>query len=894
MRPADEAVARPSGRAVPRSLVETIMMRAESGAGAPLLRFTDERGREESFDYARLREDALRAAGAMAEAGVAPGDRVLLLFAENHDMVRAFLGAIFLGALPAIHPPVGDAGRGVPASVRRLVEAHRFRLVQALPEDAEPIPAAALRWPRETDPAYIQLSSGTTGPPRGVVLSHGAIVRYAESAGRALDLRSDDTFVGWLPLFHDMGLITHVLVPTLTAVPSVHIATARWLRHPETLPQAVDRHRGTMTWMPNFAFAYCARRVRDEDLAGLDLSCWRSVGNGSEPIVPAVMEAFVERFAAAGFRREALVAGYGFAENVCGVTLTRPGRPPRVDRSGPRAVVSCGVPRPGVEVRVVDEAGRDLPDRAVGRILVRSTTLFDGYLDALEETRASFENGWFRSGDMGYVAEGELYVTGREKDLVIIGGRNVHPEAIEAAAAASPGFGSGRLVAFGVPDQTGATEAAVLVCETKNGHGEAEAARRALRDAVLAEVGVGLADVRFVPKGWIIRTTSGKTVRAACRRRYLDERAAAPPRDVGDLEDAVTELVGERLGARGVAPAGDLCAAADSLQLASLFLEIERLAGRVLPWDVFLREPTLAHLLRIVRAPADSAGTAVDRETPPIAAESPRRATRGRVGARMARAFPYGAIRRVLRRVAARPALRGRVLPHPLPLLLRFYALIDRPAIDEETYLQRACVARAGRRFRELAFSRRREGEIPSWVTVEGRSVLERALASGRGVLFLHSHYGAYEIAAWITAQLAGGPRLSVRGRDVREAGGAGPVLAARRHLAEGGTVHIAGDGTAGDSAPMEFPFHGRRRPFRIGFAYLAEGTDAAVIPVFSTIHDDGRVTVELREPLEGKGSDPRERIRARVRGYVTMLEDAWRKDPANVFPTAMRRHLAP
>jgi 1-acyl-sn-glycerol-3-phosphate acyltransferase len=373
-----------------------------------------------------------------------------------------------------------------------------------------------------------------------VLLSHANLLANIRALGEACEVGADDVSVSWLPLYHDMGLIGAWLGPLHHGIPAVVLSPLTFLSHPASWLQAITLHGGTISPAPNFAFDLCARRIEEADLAGLDLSRWRLAFNGSEPVRAETLERFARRFAPCGFRREALCPVYGLAEASVGLTVTPPGRGPRVDRIDRDAfarervarpapadaaaleVVSCGAVLRGHEVRVVDGAGRGLPERREGRILFRGPSVTAGYFRNPEATARARVDGWMDSGDLGYLAGGELFVTGRVKDLVIKAGRNLHPQEIEGVAGEIAGIRRGRVAAFGVTDAALGTERLVVVAETRQRSAAArEALRRAVIERVTAALGVPPDVVAIAPPGTVVKTSSGKIRRTATRDVYL-------------------------------------------------------------------------------------------------------------------------------------------------------------------------------------------------------------------------------------------------------------------------------------------------------------------------------------------------------------------------------------
>jgi acyl-CoA synthetase (AMP-forming)/AMP-acid ligase II/thioesterase domain-containing protein/acyl carrier protein len=617
---------------------------------------------EEKVTAAELHADACRTAALLHQHGVRAGEILPLVFDHGYALVAAFWGAIYLDAVPTILPYLSRQTRsesylqqvsrlvrfaGAPAIVSTGETAAYLRAglgddgprVVSLPEslrDApEPPPGV---WPvaAPSDPPYIQFSSGTTGLPKGVIVTHAAVASYCHISNRHFATTPADRTVGWLPLYHDMGLINQVLEPLSWARHSVLMSPAAWLSDPSRLPQAIDRFRGTITWMPNFGLRYCVRRIRDDQLAGVDLSSWRIVGNASEPVRVEDLQAFAERFAPYGLRPTALTVSYGMAEHVAGMTWTEADRAPAVDwvcatalqdgralRADPqdvrsRPIVSCGRPLEGATVRIVDDAGIEMAEREVGEILVHGPLVFKGYHLMADESAAAIRDGWLRTGDLGYLADGELYVCGRKKDLIIVGGRNVLPHQLEAVVAEVLGAECRMAAAVGIPNPQLGTEVPVVICELRRRPDAPTAQRlqREVREKIAQVLGVFVGDVHLVDSGWIIRTTSGKISRAANRGKYLAERHTAEPAAGAAVETAacgpaanaeqrlmrIWQALFNRPDIRGD---DDFFAlGGDSLLAAQLAVEIEEQFQRPLPATALLEAPTIRALARLLEQPA--------------------------------------------------------------------------------------------------------------------------------------------------------------------------------------------------------------------------------------------------------------------------------------------------
>ncbi len=529
-------------------------------------------------DLPITRRSLIEGAGAYARAlqqyRIQPGEVVILILQHGQALVQAFIGAALHGTVPSIMPFLTEKllPERYRADLSALIAVTRPAAIVTYAE-FEPEVRAALR-PEDSvravivaeevegkglpgfpemeglarlpdDLVLLQHSSGTTGLQKGVALSHRAIFNHLESYNQALRLSQDDVIVSWLPLYHDMGLIAGFLMPLLSGVSLVLMSPFDWVRAPQRLMQAVSQYRGTLTWLPNFAFNFCFQKVRDRHLQGVDLSCWRAVISCSEPVRYDSQRQFLERFASYGLRESALAASYAMAENVFGVTQGGIGAPLNVDRIDRDTfqtqliarpvdpgcpelrMVSSGRPISNTLVRILSVDGKPLPDRQVGEIALRSNCMLKGYYNRPEETEQAFLDGWYLTGDYGYMAEGELYVTGRKKDLIIVGGKNIYPQDLEQLAMEEPGVHPGRVVAFGIFDERSGTEEVVVVAEvdTEDAQEQLHIADR-VRQAVTRGSAVSLRSVHLVTGQWLVKTSSGKIARAANRDKYLKEMEA--------------------------------------------------------------------------------------------------------------------------------------------------------------------------------------------------------------------------------------------------------------------------------------------------------------------------------------------------------------------------------
>ncbi len=521
--------------------------------------------------YRDLLQGAATFSHLLADAGIQPGEVVILILQHSLELIHAYFGVILHGTIPSIMPFLTEKllPERYRADLASLVAITRPSAIITYP-DFETEVRAALR-PGDSvrsviltsqagppvgldfsnfgglsrqpeDIVLLQHSSGTTGLQKGVALSHRAVFNQLETYGRALHLQSDDVVVSWLPLYHDMGLIAGFLQPILSGLPLVLMSPFDWVRAPQRLLQAVSRYRGTLSWLPNFAYNFCATRIRDRHLDGVDLSSWRAVSNCSEPMRFESHRIFLERFQSLGLRPQALTTCYAMAENVFAVTQGGIDFPVTVDeidrdafqeqrrainaRPGAPSIrmLSAGPPIPGTQVRVVSQKGESLPDRHVGELALKSDCMLTGYYQRPDETVKAFLDGWFLTGDYGYMANGEVYISGRNKDLIIVGGKNIYPQDLETLAMEVAGVHPGRVTAFGLYSEDAGTEEVVIVAEVETQEpGDLDRISRQVREAVNRGSAVVLADVHLVGPGWMVKTSSGKNARLSNRDKYLQE-----------------------------------------------------------------------------------------------------------------------------------------------------------------------------------------------------------------------------------------------------------------------------------------------------------------------------------------------------------------------------------
>ena len=516
--------------------------------------------------FAALVERAEHIAAGLVDRGLEPGQAAALMLPTGLDYLATFLAVQMAGAIPVpIYPParlsqledhVGrHAGILANATARMLVTfgpalgVSRLLTAQVPGLNAVVDVAGLDRHGRfrerpgldESSTAFLQYTSGSTGNPKGVVLSHGDVLASLRAMAAALGATPRDVFVSWLPLYHDMGLIGGWMGSLYYGFPLVLMSPLDFLARPARWLEAIHRHRGTLSGGPNFAYELCVRRVEPDQIEGLDLSSWRLAFNGAEPVNPDTMARFAAKFAPCGFDENAMTPVYGLAEATLGVAFTPIGRGPRVEtvdadaiarraqaiplsRGAPghvRRFVSCGPPIPGFEVRIVDDRGTELRERTEGAIEFRGPSTTAGYFRNAAASRALFDGEWLRSGDRGYIAGGELYVTGRDKDLIVRAGRNLYPYDLEAAVGEVDGVRKGCVAVFAASDPSAGTERLVVVAETREEDSER---KREIEDAIMrtaaALLGGGPDEIVLAPPHSVLKTSSGKIRRTAVRELF--------------------------------------------------------------------------------------------------------------------------------------------------------------------------------------------------------------------------------------------------------------------------------------------------------------------------------------------------------------------------------------
>ena len=558
-------------------VIHCVLRHAEQMPERTCVQTHSRRTKPERRSFAEIASAAARAAAFYQKQGLRAGDVVVLVGTHHIDMYAAWLGCVWLGAIPTVlaEPSVRVAKEvywsrlsellarigawGLAADPKLKIESsllvvpHTFRYDEiAAGEGPTPTPVES----RPDSTMLLQHSSGTTGLHKGVMLSHESVWHHAKSYDRSLRMSHSDVIASWLPLYHDMGFVACFVSPLLLGVEVVWLSPFEWVANPALLLDAVSHHRATLAWLPNFAFPFMAQRAKAEP-GQYDLTSLRALVNCSEPVSHEAMQAFADRFASSGFSSAALQTCYAMAENVFAVTTSNDEFPPQrrtLDRtvwhnehrsvpcepSASSAIlhVSNGKCVADCELRVVDAAGRPLPPNQAGEILIRSPFLFTGYFRCDDLNAGLFDGeGFYNTGDLGYVDEdGHVYITGRMKDLVIIGGKNVYPQDVEQVVNEVPGVHAGRVVAFGVPIRELGTEGLVVLVESDEPEAAWEEISQRIRNAVPGRLDVDVADARVVERGRLRKSTSGKLARAGNRDWYLNGTFGAVPKMISPDE----------------------------------------------------------------------------------------------------------------------------------------------------------------------------------------------------------------------------------------------------------------------------------------------------------------------------------------------------------------------
>lgn len=546
------------------TLVEVLDWHVRAHADRPHIKFYNDGGQEEIITYGDLKEGADRVALGLQKLGVKAGETVSMMLPTGRDYFLCFFGILISGAIPVpIYPPVRLSQledhllrhRSILANCRAVMlitvpEAKAVaQLLKSQVETLQMVTTSAevvaqhgrVMYPSlvSENIALLQYTSGSTDKPKGVILTHSNLLANIRAMGERLEVDSNDVFVSWLPLYHDMGLIGAWLGSLYYSAFLVVMSPLSFLAKPERWLWAVHRNRATLTAAPNFAYELCLKRIRDEDIQGLRLSSLRAVFNGAEAVMPSTIIRFYERFTAFGLQWKALMPVYGLAECSVGLSFPPVGRGPLIDKidrkrfmqtaqatplehdSQALCFMSCGEPLADHEIRITDFAGRELPERQQGLLQFRGPSVTSGYFRNPEKNKELFDTGWVNSGDFAYIAGGEVYITGRQKDIIIHAGRNIYPHEIEDAINEIDGIRKGCVAVFGSVSDTAGTERLIVLAETRKTEPVIlEKIRNAINTVVVTLTGSPPDDIVLAPPHCVLKTSSGKIRRTACREMY--------------------------------------------------------------------------------------------------------------------------------------------------------------------------------------------------------------------------------------------------------------------------------------------------------------------------------------------------------------------------------------
>jgi 1-acyl-sn-glycerol-3-phosphate acyltransferase len=573
-----------------QTLPEMLDWHVRHHAERPHVYLYGENDEVETITYGMLNDGARAMAIGLQERGLLPGQSVAIMLPTSRDYLFSFFGILLAGGIPVpIYPPlrpsqiedhlrrhakilanaetvllitvseakrVGQLLQGQVNSLRKVVTPSQLT-ISADNLSSPPIGAQ--------DIAFLQYTSGSTGQPKGVILTHADLLANIRAMGEAVQVDSTDVFISWLPLYHDMGLIGAWLGSLYHGMSLVLMSPLAFLTRPSRWLWTVHKHRGTLIAAPNFAYELCLSKVADSDIEGLDLGSLRMAFNGAEPVSPNTIRRFNERFAPYGFREQVMAPVFGLAECAVGLAFPPPGRGPVIERieretfitrgkailvsdeaqdvtqddttrDGTQEVlefVACGQPLPGYQMRIVDEAGRELPEREQGRLEFQGPSATSGYLHNPEATQRLFDGDWLDSGDLAYIAEGDVYLTGRVKDIIIRGGRNIYPHELEEVVGDISGIRKGCVAVFGSTDHASGTERLIVVAETRE---RDDALQQELQAQILAKttdlLGLPPDEVVLAVPHTVLKTSSGKIRRSAVRELFETQRLDHKPRAV--------------------------------------------------------------------------------------------------------------------------------------------------------------------------------------------------------------------------------------------------------------------------------------------------------------------------------------------------------------------------
>lgn len=548
-----------------RTLIDVLNWHADTHPDRPHIQMYTDEGDGEVITYQQLRDTAMRIAGGLQQRGLKPAEPVAIMLPSGPDYFYSFYGVLMAGGIPVpVYPPARPSqledhmrrhvrilSNCLAKTFITVAEAkHVAQLLKSQVPNLQHIVSTkdlassnAISMPpvlSSNDIAFLQYTSGSTGNPKGVVLTHANLLANIRAMGDVVEADSTDVFVSWLPLYHDMGLIGAWLGSVYFAALFVVMSPLSFLARPERWLWAIHHYHGTLSASPNFGYEYCLRRLKDEDIKGLDLSSWRAAFNGAEAVSPKTLSNFSQRFEQFGFNKRAMMPVYGLAESTVGLAFPPLQRGPVIDsierstfmqtgiaiatqdkNQHALRFVSSGLPLSKHQIRVIDRAGHELPERHEGRLEFQGPSSTSGYYRETEKTRSLFDGEWLDTGDLAYISKGELFLTGRIKDIIIRAGRNIYPDELEEVVGNISGIRTGRVAVFGSEDKHSKTERLIIMAETHSkDNNELEKLRININTLATDLVGSPPDEIVLAPPGTVLKTSSGKIRRAASRELF--------------------------------------------------------------------------------------------------------------------------------------------------------------------------------------------------------------------------------------------------------------------------------------------------------------------------------------------------------------------------------------
>ena len=550
------------------TVIDSLLRGAQKNPDSVIVSVASLKNPEQPLTYKDIYQSAIRVAGRLKECKVSRGGRVMTILPTGSDFVSAFFGIQLAGCVPVAIAPVNIGTQQIDYYLNRvwsiirhcgckvvLCESSAARLpaFQKLKEEltnicdfifvdqiqGQGLSVTQIYRPKNEDLCFIQYTSGSTGnTPKGVTITQESLSANIEAISIASKVNGEDSVLSWLPLYHDMGLVGGLLFPFLNEIPLLLFPPELFVFRPHYWLTAISERRITFSPANNFAFQYCVRKVRESQIDGLDLSSWRVSHNGSEPIHIKTIEDFCKKFEGIGFRRETILPCYGLAEGTLAVTLAAPDEAPRYYYFDKKSIyeykeakqtkapsieniglIALGEPIKYVEIQIIDENNEPLGSGKVGEIAIRGKTITDGYYSEKAHDEEHFYDGWFKTGDVGFIYDNQLFITGRKKDLIIIRGKNFSPVDIENTIIENSGGVIERCVAFGYADNENGQESLALVVESKEPKSlKNQETEKMATDIVMRFFGVEARRVYFQKK--LPRTLNGKIKRSQCRSEY--------------------------------------------------------------------------------------------------------------------------------------------------------------------------------------------------------------------------------------------------------------------------------------------------------------------------------------------------------------------------------------